>query len=167
MEKKLTTKQQMNKYRALQYSTFAAEYVSIATPFAIMSIVNREEWFYCENGWKTGIGFTLACLLLSIIVASITFESEKLNGRKGKYIKLLIGCVISAFIFILLADIMSEIANILLFASLGIATALGLDITSADFKSRADLYRDAIINARKENMQEKAKQELNQKDIRF
>ena len=167
-EKQLTAKQKQNRYRALQYTTLGGEYVAIATPFAVMSVVNREEWFNTESGWKTGIGFTLACLLLSIIVTSITFESEKLNNRKGKYIKLLIGCVISAFIFILLRDIMNEIANILWFASLGIAGALGLDISSTDFKAKADMYGDVIRKAKEKVVQENVEQELKQQnDVRF
>ena len=123
-KKELTIAQKKNRYRTLQYLTVAGEYVSIATPFAIMAAVNKDEWFFNDNGWRTGIGFSLACLLLAIIVTSITFESEKLNNRKGKYIKLLIGCVISAFVFMLLRDILDEIAHILWFASLGIAGAL-------------------------------------------
>lgn len=153
MAQKKTAKQLNKKYRALQYTTLAGEYVSIATPFVIMGVVNRDEWFYTDNGWRTGIGFSLACLLLAIIVTSITFDSEKLNNRKGKYIKLLIGCVIASFVFVLLRDIMDEIAHILWFASLGIAGALGLDISSAEFKSRADLYKNAIQRAKEKKVE--------------
>ena len=152
-QKKKTASQLNKKYRALQYTTLAGEYVAITTPFVIMGVVNRDEWFPPETGWKTGFGFTLACLLLSIIITSITFDSEKLNNRKGKYIKLLIGCVISAIIFYLLRDIMNEIGNILIFASMGIAGALGLDISSAEFKSRADMYKGAIQRAKEKKVE--------------
>lgn len=168
-KKPLTVKQQKNRYRALQYTTLVGEYVSIATPFAIMGVINKDEWFYNDNGWRTGIGFSLACLLLAIIVTSITFESEKLNNRKGKYIKLLIGCVIAAFIFVLLRDILDEIAHILWFASIGIACALGLDITSADFKAKADMYGDVIRKGKEKVIQEQVENEIKEKekDIRF
>lgn len=166
-KKQLTAKQKQNRCRALQYTTLAGEFVSVATPFAVMGIVNRDEWFYYENGWKTGLGFILACLMLSIIVASINFDSEKLNNRKGRYIKLLIGCIIAAFIFILLSDIMSEIANILLFAALGIAGALGLDISSANFKAKADTYGTIIRKAKEKVVQEDIEQELKNNDVRF
>lgn len=159
-KKQLTTSQKKNKYRALQYATLGGEYVAIGTPFVIMSVINRKEWFYHENGWKTGVGFVLACLLFSIIVASITFESEKLNGRLGKYVKVLIGTILTAFIFVLLSDIMSEIANILFAASFGIATALGLDITSVGFKTNADMYKNALSRAKEEKAVEQAKEEL-------
>ena len=51
-KKELTAKQKQTKYRALQYSTFAGEFVSILMPFIIMGAVNAEEWFYQEEGWK-------------------------------------------------------------------------------------------------------------------
>ena len=167
-KKQLTISQKKKKYRTLQYITLGSEYVAIATPFAIMSIVNREDWFPEETGWRTGFGFTLACLLLSLIVASITFDSEKLNNRKGKYIKLLIGCLISSFIFFLLRDIMNEIGNILLFASMGIAFALGLDISSADFKAKADTYGEIIRDGKKEVLKKEYEKEIKDlKDIKF
>ena len=168
-KKQMTMNQKKKKCRTLQYLTLGSEYVAITTPFVIMGVVNRDEWFPKETGWKTGFGFALACLLFSIIVASITFDSEKLNNRKGKYIKLLIGCVISAFIFYLLRDIMNEIGNILLFASLGIAAALGLDISSENFKAKADLYSDVIRKANEKVAQEQVEQEIKEsgKDVIF
>ena len=166
-KKQLTIVQKKNRYRTFQYLTFGGEYLSIATPFVAMSIINKDTWFHHENGWKTGIGFVLACLLFSIIVTSITFESEKLNNRKGKYIKVLIGTILSAFIFVLLSDIMSEIANILFAASFGIATALGLDITSADFKAKADTYGNVLREAKEDKLKEQAKNELVDDKIRF
>lgn len=169
MEKKvLTIAQKKNRYRALQYTTLCGEYVAIASPFVVMSIVNKDEWFPKENGWKTGLGFTLACLLFFIIVTSITFESEKLKGKKGKYIKLLIGCVIAGFIFYLLRDIMNEIGNILFIASLGIASALGLDIFSSDFQAKADLYKDTIQRGKQKVLQDEVEQEQkNKNDVKF
>ena len=166
-KKQLTTTQKKNKYRALQYTTLGGEYVAIATPFGVMSIVNKDTWFPQDTGWKTGLGFTLACTLLFLIVSSISFETEKLNNRKGKYVKLLIGIVLSAFIFILLRDIMNEIANILWFAALGIASALGLEIFSAEFKAKADFYKDAISEARKGQAVEQAKEEINNNQVKW
>ena len=167
-KKQLTMKQKQNKYRRLQYITLASEYVSIVTPFAIMAVVNRKEWFPEETGWRTGFGFTLACLLLSIIISSITFENEKLNNRKGKYIKVLIGTVIAAFVFFLLRDIMNEIGSILLFASIGIAGALGLDLSSADFKAKADTYGEIIRDGKKEVLKKEYEEEIKDlKDIKF
>ena len=168
-KKQLTISQKKNRSRLYQRLTFGGEYVALTTPFVAMGIVNRETWFYHDNGYKTAIGFILACILFTIIVTSITFESEKLNDRKGKYIKLLIGCLLSAFIFVLLSDIMSEIANILFAACGGIAAALGLDIASLDFKNKADSYGEIIRKAKEKVAQEQVEEEIRQdsKDVKF
>ena len=168
-KKKLTLIQKKNKCRALQYTTLGSEYVAIASPFVVMSIANKDKWFPQDTGWKTGIGFTLACLLFFIIVTSITFDKDKLNNRKGKYVKLLIGCIIAAFIFMLLRDIMNEIANILLVASMGIACALGLDISSANFKAKADTYGEIIRKGKQKVLQEEVEREIKEEnyDVKF
>ena len=62
-KKQLSAKQKQTKYRALQYSTFAAEFISILTQFIIMGAVNYEDWFFSESGWKVGLGGTLALAL--------------------------------------------------------------------------------------------------------
>ena len=105
---------------------------------------------------------------MPIIISSITFENEKLNNRKGKYIKVLIGTVIAAFVFFLLRDIMNEIGSILLFASIGIAGALGLDLSSADFKAKADTYGEIIRDGKKEVLKKEYEEEIKDlKDIKF
>lgn len=166
-KKQLTVNQKKNRCRLFQRLTYGGEYVSVATPFVAMGVVNREQWFHYETGWKTAIGFTLAAIVFGAIILSITFESEKLNNRKGKYIKTLIGCLLAALIFVLLADIMSEIANILFAASGGVAVALGLDIKSADFKTKADTYGDIIRKAKEKVAQEQVEKEIKDKEIRF
>ena len=168
-KKQLTISQKKNRSRLYQRLTFGGEYVALTTPFVAMGIVNREEWFYHENGYKTAIGFVLACILFGAILTSITFESEKLNNIRGKYIKLLIGCLLSAFIFVLLSDIMSEIANILFAACGGIAAALGLDIVSLDFKNKADSYGEIIRKAKEKVAQEQVEEEIRKdsKDVKF
>lgn len=166
-KKPLTISQKKNRCRLFQRLTYCGEYVSVATPFIAMGVVNREQWFHYENGWKTGIGFTLAAIVFGAIVLSITFDSEKLNNRMGKYIKTLIGCLLAALIFVLLADIMSEIANILFAASGGVAAALGLDIKSTDLKAKADSYGEIIRKAKEKVAQEQVEQEIKDKDVRF
>ena len=166
-KKQLTINQKKNRCRLFQRLTYGGEYVSVAMPFVAMGVVNREQWFHYENGWKTGIGFTLAAIVFGAIIMSITFDSEKLNNRMGKYIKLLIGCLLFALIFVLLADIISEIANILFAACGGIVVALGLDIKSADLKAKADTYGEIIRKAKEKVAQEQVEQEIKEKEIRF
>jgi thiol:disulfide interchange protein len=166
-EKQLTAKQKQTKYRALQYTTFGCEFLSIFTPFIVMGCVNAQEWFYNENGWKVGLGGTLALALLGIAVFLVgkKKEDEKITGG---YITLIVGWFAVAFIFMLLADIMSQITTIMMFGGLGLLGAFGLDMTSKEFKKKADAYKETIAKAKQDVIKEEVEQELKQKgDIRF
>lgn len=165
-KKPLTAKQKQNKYRALQYSTFVGEFVSIILPFVIMGAVNYEDWFVSESGWKVGLGGTLALALLGIAVLLVTKKKEEEKITSG-YIALIIGWFAVAFIFVLLASIIEQIAMIMFFGGIGILGAFGLDMTSKNFKAKADLYKNAIAKAKTENLEEELKQEFKKDDIRF
>ena len=165
-KKPLTAKQKQNKYRALQYSTFVGEFVSIILPFVIIGAVNYEDWFVSESGWKVGLGGTLALALLGIAVLLVTKKKEDEKITSG-YITLIIGWFAVAFIFVLLADIIEQIAMIMFFGGIGILGAFGLDMTSKNFKAKADLYKSAIAKAKTENLEEELKQEFKKDNIRF
>lgn len=165
-KKPLTAKQKQNKYRALQYSTFVGEFVSIILPFVIMGAVNYEDWFVSESGWKVGLGGTLALALLGIAVLLVTKKKEDEKITSG-YIALIIGWFAVAFIFVLLASIIEQIAMIMFFGGIGILGAFGLDMTSKNFKAKADLYKNAIAKAKTENLEEDLKQEFKKDNIRF
>lgn len=165
-KKPLTAKQKQNKYRALQYSTFVGEFVSIILPFVIMGAVNYEDWFVSESGWKVGLGGTLALALLGIAVLLVTKKKEDEKITSG-YIALIIGWFAVAFIFVLLASIIEQIAMIMFFGGIGILGAFGLDMTSKNFKAKADLYKSAIAKAKTENLEEELKQEFKKDNIRF
>ena len=168
MEKKpLTANQKLKKYRALQYTTFASEFLSIFTPFIVMGCVNAQEWFYNEEGWKVGLGGTLALALMGIAVFLVTKkkEDEKITGG---YITLIVGWFAVAFIFMLLADIMSQITTIMMFGGIGLLGAFGLDIASKDFKLKADKYKQAIENAKENIIKNEVENELKQQgDVKF
>lgn len=165
-KKPLTAKQKQNKYRALQYSTFVGEFVSIILPFVIMGAANYEDWFVSESGWKVGLGGTLALALLGIAVLLVTRKKEDTSITSG-YITLIIGWFAVAFIFVLLADIIEQIAMIMFFGGIGILGAFGLDMTSKNFKAKADLYKNAIAKAKTENLEDELKQEFKKDNIRF
>lgn len=165
-KKPLTAKQKQNKYRALQYSTFVGEFVSIILPFVIMGAVNYEDWFVSESGWKVGLGGTLALALLGIAVLLVTKKKEDEKITSG-YIALIIGWFAVAFIFVLLASIIEQIAMIMFFGGIGILGAFGLDMTSKNFKAKADLYKSAIEKAKTENLEDELKQEFKKDNIRF
>lgn len=165
-KKQLTATQKKNKYRALQYSTFAGEFVSIILPFVIMGAVNYEDWFVSESGWKVGLGGTLALALLGIAVLLVTRKKEDEKITSG-YITLVIGWFAVAFIFMLLASIMEQITTIMFFGGIGILGAFGLDMTSKHFQAKANLYKDAIEKGKQDVLKEEVTQELKSNDVKF
>ena len=167
MEKKLTAKQKQTRYRALQYTTFAGEFVSIFTPFIVMGCVNAQDWFYNEGGWKVGLGGTLALALLGIAVFLVgkKKEDEKITGG---YITLIVGWFAVAFIFLLLTDILDQITTIMMFGGLGLLCAFGFDLASKSFKAKADAYKDTIAKAKTDVIKEEVENELKNKgDVKF
>lgn len=166
-KKQLTAKQKQTKYRALQYTTFASEFLSILTPFIVLGCVNAKEWFYNEEGWKVGLGGTLALALMGIAVFLVTKKKED-DKITGGYITLVVGWFAVAFIFMLLADIMSQITTIMFFGGLGLLGAFGLDLTSKNFKAKADAYKETIKKAKENVIKEEVESELKQSnDVRF
>lgn len=165
-KKQLTAKQKQTKYRALQYTTFVGEFISILTPFIIMGIVNYDEWFTTEEGWKVGLGGTLALALMGIAVFLVTKkkEDEKITGG---YITLIVGWFAVAFIFMLLASIMEQITTIMMFGGLGLLGAFGLDIASHNFKDKADLYKKTIQVAKENVVKQQVEEDLKGTDVRF
>ena len=168
MEKKpLTATQKKNKYRALQYVTFGSEFLSIITPFIAIGIVNHEEWFYQEDGWKIGLGGSLALALIGIAVFLVSKKKEENNKVTNGYISLIVGWFAVAFIFMLLADIMSQMSMIMLFGGIGLCGAFGLDIASKDFKAKADAYKEVIKKAKQNVIQQEVEKDLQNKDVKF
>ena len=168
MEKKpLTATQKKNKYRALQYVTFGSEFLSIITPFIAMGIVNHEEWFYQEDGWKIGLGGSLALALMGIAVFLVSKKKEENSKITNSYISLIVGWFAVAFIFMLLADIMSQMSIIMLFGGIGLCGAFGLDIASKDFKAKADAYKEVIKKAKQNVIQQEVEKDLQNKDVKF
>ena len=166
MAKKLTVVQKKNKYRALQYTTFISEFLSIITPFVVMGAVNAKEWFYNEEGWKVGLGGTLALALMGICVFMVTKKKEN-NEITGGYITLIVGWFAVTFIFMLLSSILEQMTTIMFFGGIGLLGAFGLDITSKNFKAKADAYKKAINEAKQELVKNEVKKEVENQDIKF
>ncbi len=158
-KKELTTTQKKNRYRGLQYTTFVGEFVSILTPFIVMGAVNAQDWFYTEDGWKVGLGGTLALALMGIAVFMITKKKEDEKITSG-YITLIVGWFAVAFIFMLLSSIMEQITTIMFFGGIGLLGAFGLDMASKSFKNKADLYKKALEKVNQETLEDKIKQEV-------
>lgn len=159
-KKPLTVAQKQLRYRFVEKSTFVSEFAAITTPYIIMGAVNFDEWFKTTDGWKIGLGGSLAIALMCISIFVINKKKEDTDSKVGGYVTLLIGWLAVAFIFLLLANIMHEIATIMFFGAIGIASALGLDVVSKNFKAKADLYKEAMEQAKKEYVKEKAKEDV-------
>lgn len=155
MKKQLTATQKKNKYRAIQYSTFVSEFLAIMTPYIVMGAVNYEEWFKSEEGWKVGLGGTLALCLMGLAVFLVTKNKEDKKLTSG-YITLIIGWFAVAFVFMLLANIMDQIATIMLFGGLGLISAFGLDLTSKKYKEKADAYANALKKVKGDSIEQEA-----------
>lgn len=165
-KKKKTANQLQTKYRALQYTTFVGEFVSILTPFIIMGAINAEEWFYNEEGWKVGLGGTLALALMGIAVFLVGRKKEDEKITSG-YITLIVGWFAVTFIFLMLASIMEQITTIMLFGGFGLLGAFGLDLTSKNFKNKADMYKATIYKAKEDVLKNQVEQEIKNGDVKF
>lgn len=160
MEKQLTTRQQIRRYKLVQHSLTAGEYVATLSPYGIMAIVNRDEWFtYNPDSWKVGLGGAIGMVLVGLATFLITKkkENEKLtNGMIG----LVLGWYALTFVFFLLAQINMEIYKIMAYGGLGLMGALGLDIGAKNFENKAETLETANKTARVELATEKAKNEI-------
>lgn len=165
-KKPLTMKQKQIKYRALQHSTLLGEIVSVLMPFVILGIVNAQDWFYQDEGWKVGLGGTLALALLGIAIMLVTKEKTKDNPNFS-FVVLVVGWFAVTFVFILLGDIINQIAIIMFFGGLGLASACGLEFVRKDLKGKADLCKNIIEKGKEKVMQEQVEQELKNNDVRF
>ncbi|MDD4001108.1 MAG: hypothetical protein PHX62_09510 [Bacilli bacterium] len=161
-KKKLTSTQKKNRYRVAQYSTFAGEFVSVLSPYIILGAINADEWFTTENGWKVGLGGALTLALMGIATFLVTKKKEQESELTNGWITMMVGWFTIAFIFLLLGNIIDQIASIMLWGGLGIIGAFGLDITSRHFKKKADMYKKAIEKVRGENLEETIKKEIEQ-----
>ena len=160
MKKPLTTTQRKNKYRALQYTTFASEFISILTPYIILGSVNFKEWFpNSEAGFRAGLGGALALALMGIAVFLVTKKNEENNKLTNGWITLMVGWFCVAFIFLLLGNIIDQIAEIMLWGGLGILGAFGLHLTSQHFKKKADFYKSALDKVEKDEIVKQVKEE--------
>lgn len=164
-KKPLTIKDKKNRARATQYALFGGEFLSVATPFAIMAGVNANEWFISNpEPWKLGLGGALGLALMSLAVLLVSKMKED-KSITGGYVALVVGWYAVAFIFLLLARIMNEIYTIMFYGGFGLLGAFGLDIGSKHYKKQADNYKEAIESANKEINKEQAKEEIKQEKI--
>ena len=169
MAKDLTATQKKNRYRAFQYLCFGGEFLSILTPYIILGAINFDTWFtHNPEGWKVGLGGSLAFALAGIAVFLVGKKKED-KELTGGFIALILGWFMVAFIFMLLASIMNEIASIMFYGGIGLCGAFGLDIVSKSYKNKADIYKEALHKVREDSAKEEYKKEIekNNKKVVF
>lgn len=155
----VNTKTKEKRYRVLQYTFFGGEFLSILAPFVTMGIINFDEWFMTEEGWKVGLGGTLALALLGMAVFLFTKKKED-NTITNGYITLILGWFAVTFIFMLLSSLMEQISTIMFFGGLGLLGAFGLDLGSKDMKKKADLYKEVRAEVYKDTLKDDIKREV-------
>ena len=159
-KKPLTIKQKRNKCRAIQYSTFAGQYAAIVTPYAALTAINWDRWFMSNaEGWKIGLGGSIAIVLVSVAVFLVSKNKEN-DAKTSGYIALILGWLLVGFIFKLMAQIMLEIADIMFITSTGLIGAFGLDQASKAAKKKADRHQKSLIDANEELDKEQAREEI-------
>ena len=162
-KKQLSVSQKVRRYRIIQKAAYYSEFAAIAAPYIIMGVVNFDEWFRSTEGWKVGLGGSLALSLMYICIFAITKKKEDKKSTTGGYVTLLMVWLAVAFIFMLLANLMHDIASIMFFGSMGIAAALGLEVVSKKNKEKADAYQEAIKKVRGEIIEDEVRtQTLNE-----
>lgn len=165
-KKNQTIKQKVNKYRAIQWGTFVGQYVSIATPYVVLGIVNWDKWFITNpEGYKVGIGGGIALALISIITLIVT-NAKKEDMKINMYIPLILGWLMGATIMWLLGSIILEISEVMYITATGLVGALGIDIASNDAKKKKEHYIKALENANEELDKEQAREEIVEEKVR-
>ena len=149
-----SVKSQKKKYRALQWTTFIGEFVSVATPFVVIGIVNYEKYFIQYDGTKMSISFFMAMAVMGFAIWSIT--KKKLENS---YITLLIGWAVMAFIFTMLGQMITDLAYIMWFGLIGLCGAYGLDLVSKHYKKKKDEISEAQKIANQDELVEQVKKE--------
>ena len=159
-KKPLTIKQRYRRYKAYQYSLIGAEYLATLTPYSIMAIVNREEWFiYNPEPWKVGLGGTIGMVLLALAMFLITKKRDNEKLTNGM-VALVICWYAVTFVFFLLAQINMEIYKIMAYGGLGLIAALGLDIGSKNFEKKATNLKNSMNKAQENLNTEQATKEI-------
>lgn len=161
-EKKNKTPSQLKKrYRAIQWTTFISEFISIASPFIAIAIVNYDKYFVQYNGTKMSIAFAMALAVMGVAIWAVS--KKKLENS---FITLLIGWAVVAFIFTMLGEMITDLAVIMWFGLIGLAGAFGLDEVSKHYKKKKDNIIKAEQTANQDELVEQVKEEKASKKVK-
>ena len=149
-----TVKSQKNKYACIEWGCFVGEFISIATPFIAIGIANYEKYFVEYDGTKMSIAFIMAMAVMGLAIFLVS--RKKLENS---YITLLIGWAVMAFIFQMLGQIILDLATIMWFGLIGLAGAYGLELGSKAAKKKKESIKEAMAQAKKDELTEQYKEE--------
>lgn len=158
-KKTLTPTQKKKKYKRIQYSCFAGEFISVAAPFIAIAIVNYDKYFVEYDGTKTSISFVMAMAVMGFAIWGIT--KKKLANS---FVSMIIIWATMAFIFTMLGQIITDLATIMWFGLIGIVGAYGLDLGSNAAKKKKDKIIAGIEEAEKEITKDAYKEELKENE---
>lgn len=160
-KKQLTSKQQAKKYNRIANLLFAGEFVSIPTPFVIMGIVNREEWFATnQSGLQIGIGGTIAIALMSLVAVIVALKKEN-KEITGGYLAIIFAYYLLGAIAWCLESIMHQIKEIIFITGTGLIGAMVLDNQSKKMKKKSNYNLKVANDAQYRKDLDKAIDELN------
>ena len=153
-KKELTVKQQASRLGRIKWLCRILEYVSIATPFVTIALINKDKYFVEYDGTRMSISLLLGLALMGFAIWGIT--EKKLENT---YVSFIIKWVIVAFIFTMLGEVITDIAMIMWFGLIGLAGSQGLEIASNKASQEQQRKLEAIKKAQDELDTEQAKEE--------
>ena len=159
-EKEVNLKKEQLKYRVLQGTFFCSKFASLFAPFIALGIINFDEWFVNDEGWKVGIGGVLSLFLLGVIVFIIGKKEEEKSKLTDGYVVFLLGWFLAMAIIWLFDYILSQLFMIMAIGSIGILGSFGFNIASNKMKQEAEWNKNIRETAKKNVAIEKEEKKL-------
>lgn len=160
-KKELTPTQRKRRYKAIQWTCFGGEFVSVFAPFIAIGIANYDKYFVEYDGVRMSIAAAMALAVMGLatwLVAKKKFENS--------FITLIVGWATATFVFYMMGEMITDLSTIMLFGLIGICGAYGLDIGSKKAEKKAKAIQEGIDQAKKEGIAEDYKEELKKRDSR-
>ena len=153
-KKDLTIEQQAGRFGRIKWLCAIMQYISVATPFITIALVNKDKYFVEYDGTKMSISLALGLALMGFAIWGITVKK-----LENTYVSFIIKWVIVAFIFTLLGEIINDIAVIMWFGLIGLLSAQGFEIGAKKAGNLQQEKKEAIKKAKEELDKEQAKEE--------
>lgn len=138
-KKAKTPTQQVKQYKRIGRACFIGEFVSAATPFITIGLINYNKYFVQFNGTKLSIAAVMAFAVMGL---AIWLVSKK--KFSNSFITLLIGWACGVAILFLVDEIIYDLKFIMLFGLIGLVGTAVLDKFSANANAKAERKQKAI-----------------------